>query len=219
VSSSRWSRCRLGRSPGRPQSGSRYTCTAARRKRGGTPRPGPKCGIAFDAEIRRVLCFTNAIASINARIRRAFKARGHFPNEQAALKCVYMAIMSLDPHRHRPKRGGEPGALGDHLSTSAAAYVGPSQARLLTLLPDGTVLNERAQASLLARQAGQRAFSGTSAQQFVAKDCSQRSSKALDPATTPPCDRSTRPHPPLPFLMCRPPRKDSRSGGGASCDG
>ncbi len=25
------------------------------------------------------------------------KARGHFPNEQAALKCVYMAIMSLDP--------------------------------------------------------------------------------------------------------------------------
>ena len=34
---------------------------------------------------------------VNARIRRAVKARGHFPNEQAALKCVYMAIMSLDP--------------------------------------------------------------------------------------------------------------------------
>ncbi|MGW1544449.1 IS256 family transposase [Streptomyces sp. NPDC002309] len=32
-----------------------------------------------------------------ARIRRAVKARGHFPNETAALKCVYMAIMSLDP--------------------------------------------------------------------------------------------------------------------------
>jgi hypothetical protein len=32
----------------------------------------------------------------HARIRRAVKARGHFPNEQA-LKCVYMAIMSLDP--------------------------------------------------------------------------------------------------------------------------
>ncbi|WP_437107676.1 transposase, partial [Streptomyces flaveolus] len=39
----------------------------------------------------------NAIESVNARIRRAVKARGHFPNEQAALKCVYMAIMSLDP--------------------------------------------------------------------------------------------------------------------------
>ncbi|GHC75143.1 hypothetical protein GCM10010349_54130 [Streptomyces flavofungini] len=35
--------------------------------------------------------------SVNARIRRAVKARGHFPNEQAAPKCVYVAIMSLDP--------------------------------------------------------------------------------------------------------------------------
>ena len=43
------------------------------------------------------ICTTNAIESVNARIRRAVKARGHFPNEQAALKCVYMAIMSLDP--------------------------------------------------------------------------------------------------------------------------
>jgi putative transposase len=51
----------------------------------------------FDIEIRRVICSTNAIESVNARIRRAVKARGHFPNEQAALKCVYMAIMSLDP--------------------------------------------------------------------------------------------------------------------------
>ena len=34
---------------------------------------------------------------MNARIRRAVKARGHFPNEHAALKRVYMAIMSLDP--------------------------------------------------------------------------------------------------------------------------
>lgn len=39
---------------------------------------------------------TSAIESINARIRRAVKARRRFPNEQAALNCVYMAIMSLD---------------------------------------------------------------------------------------------------------------------------
>ncbi|MER7600327.1 transposase, partial [Streptomyces hydrogenans] len=50
------------------------------------------------ARLRRgIVCTTNAIESVNARIRRAVKARGHFPNEQAALKCVYMAIMSLDP--------------------------------------------------------------------------------------------------------------------------
>lgn len=53
--------------------------------------------LAFDPEIRRVICSTNAIESVNARIRRAVKARGHFPSEQAALKCVYMAVMSLDP--------------------------------------------------------------------------------------------------------------------------
>ncbi|MET7498625.1 IS256 family transposase [Streptomyces sp900116325] len=53
--------------------------------------------LRFDTEIRRIVCTTNAIESLNARIRRAVKARGHFPNEQAALKCVYMAIMSLDP--------------------------------------------------------------------------------------------------------------------------
>jgi putative transposase len=53
--------------------------------------------LAFDPEIRRVICSTNAIESVNARIRRAVKARGHFPTEQAALKCVYLAVMSLDP--------------------------------------------------------------------------------------------------------------------------
>jgi len=53
--------------------------------------------LAFDPEIRRVICTTNAIESVNARIRRAVRARGHFPTEQAALKCVYLAVMSLDP--------------------------------------------------------------------------------------------------------------------------
>jgi transposase-like protein len=53
--------------------------------------------LRFDQEIRTIICTTNAIESINARIRRAVNARGHFPTESAALKCVYLAIMSLDP--------------------------------------------------------------------------------------------------------------------------
>jgi putative transposase len=53
--------------------------------------------LAFDTEIRKVVCSTNAIESVNARIRRAVRARGHFPNEQAALKCIYLAVMALDP--------------------------------------------------------------------------------------------------------------------------
>ncbi|MGU3587327.1 IS256 family transposase, partial [Rhodococcus sp. C26F] len=51
----------------------------------------------YDVEIRRVICSTNAIESLNARYRRAIRARGHFPNEQAALKCLYLATRALDP--------------------------------------------------------------------------------------------------------------------------
>ncbi|WP_455908371.1 IS256 family transposase [Streptomyces goshikiensis] len=60
--------------------------------------------LQFDTEIRRIVCTTNAIESVNARIRKAVRARGHFPNEQAAVKCVYMAIMSLDPTGQGRKR-------------------------------------------------------------------------------------------------------------------
>lgn len=60
--------------------------------------------LSFDVEIRKVICSTNAIESVNARIRRAVRARGHFPNEAAALKCIYMALMSLDPTGKGRKR-------------------------------------------------------------------------------------------------------------------
>lgn len=51
----------------------------------------------YDVEIRRVPCSTNAIESLNARYRRAVRARGHFPNEQSALKTLYLVTRSLDP--------------------------------------------------------------------------------------------------------------------------
>ena len=51
----------------------------------------------YDVEIRRIICSTNAIESLNARYRRAVRARGHFPTEQAALKCLYLVTRSLDP--------------------------------------------------------------------------------------------------------------------------
>jgi putative transposase len=51
----------------------------------------------YDVEIRRVICSTNAIESLNARYRRAVRARGHFPTEPAALKCLYLATRALDP--------------------------------------------------------------------------------------------------------------------------
>jgi transposase-like protein len=53
--------------------------------------------LAFDVEIRAVISTTNAIESLNARFRRSVKARGHFPSEQAALKHLFLVVVSLDP--------------------------------------------------------------------------------------------------------------------------
>lgn len=53
--------------------------------------------LAYSPEIRKVLYSTNAIESVHARLRRSVRVRGHFPNEQAAMKCLYLAVRSLDP--------------------------------------------------------------------------------------------------------------------------
>jgi putative transposase len=53
--------------------------------------------LSYSPEIRKVIYSTNAIESMHARFRRAVRVRGHFPNEQAALKCLYLTIRSLDP--------------------------------------------------------------------------------------------------------------------------
>ncbi len=52
---------------------------------------------SYDIGIRTVICSTNAIESLNARYRRAVRARGQFPTEAAALKCLYLVTRSLDP--------------------------------------------------------------------------------------------------------------------------
>ncbi|MDC0770831.1 transposase, partial [Streptomyces sp. HD] len=57
-----------------------------------------------DVEIRKVIRSKNAIESVKARIRRSVRARGHFPNEAAALSCIYMALLSLDPTDKGRKR-------------------------------------------------------------------------------------------------------------------
>ena len=53
---------------------------------------------------RSIICTTNAIESLNSRFRRAVNARGHFPNEQAALKVLYLTVISLDPTGRGRKR-------------------------------------------------------------------------------------------------------------------
>lgn len=51
--------------------------------------------LAFPPEIRKVVYSTNLIESINARLRKTTRNRGHFPSEQAALKALYLAVREL----------------------------------------------------------------------------------------------------------------------------
>lgn len=71
-----------------------------------TPADARPPFLDYDVEIRKVICSTNAIESLNARYRRAVRARGHFPSEQAALKRLYLVTRSLDP-RDRPRPMGD----------------------------------------------------------------------------------------------------------------
>jgi putative transposase len=50
--------------------------------------------LAFPPEIRRAIYTTNAIEALNRQLRKVLKTRGHMPNEQAALKLLYMAVLN-----------------------------------------------------------------------------------------------------------------------------
>jgi transposase-like protein len=47
---------------------------------------------------------TNAIESLNRSLRKAVKTRGHFPNDQAATKLLYLAIKNLTEKWKRPPK-------------------------------------------------------------------------------------------------------------------
>lgn len=50
---------------------------------------------AFPPDIRRVIYTTNAIESINARLRKIIKTRGHFPSDEAASKLIWLALSNI----------------------------------------------------------------------------------------------------------------------------
>jgi putative transposase len=50
---------------------------------------------AFPPEIRRVVYTTNALESLNARVRKIIKTRGHFPNDDAATKLIWLALRNI----------------------------------------------------------------------------------------------------------------------------
>ena len=50
---------------------------------------------AFPPAVRKVIYTTNAIESINARLRKIIKTRGHFPSDEAATKLIWLALRNI----------------------------------------------------------------------------------------------------------------------------
>ena len=51
----------------------------------------------FPPEVRRVIYTTKAIEALNRQLRKAIKTKGHFPNEEAARKLIYLCLMNATP--------------------------------------------------------------------------------------------------------------------------
>jgi putative transposase len=60
--------------------------------------------LALPADLRRVVYTTNSIENLNRHVRKAIKTRGHFPDEQAATKLIYLAIIRAETAWKRPYR-------------------------------------------------------------------------------------------------------------------
>ncbi len=57
---------------------------------------------AFPPAVRKVIYTTNTIESINARLRKIIKTRGHFPSDDAATKLIWLALRNITAGWSRP---------------------------------------------------------------------------------------------------------------------
>jgi len=66
--------------------------------------------LAFGPALRKVIYTTNSIESLNYQLRKIIKNRGHFPNDTAAIKLLWLAIMNIEDKRarERAKEAGTP---------------------------------------------------------------------------------------------------------------
>src|SRR5215207_892581 len=59
---------------------------------------------AFPGDVRRLLYTTNAIEALNSKLRRAVRARGHFPTDEAALKLLFLVLNRTEKEWRMPPR-------------------------------------------------------------------------------------------------------------------
>ena len=60
---------------------------------------------AFSREVRKMIYTTNAIESVNMQLRKVIKNRGHFPNDEAASKLLYLALRNISKKWKNPPAG------------------------------------------------------------------------------------------------------------------
>ena len=79
--------------------------------RGRRPGGGPGSHVipffAFPPAVRRVIYTTNAIESVNARLRKIIKTRGHFPSDDAANKLIWLALRNITADWSRAAETGK----------------------------------------------------------------------------------------------------------------
>jgi putative transposase len=59
---------------------------------------------AFPGDVRRILYTTNAIEALNSKLRRAVRARGHFPTDEAAMKLLFLVLNRVEKEWTMPPR-------------------------------------------------------------------------------------------------------------------
>jgi putative transposase len=59
--------------------------------------------LAFPPELRRIIYTTNSIESLNYQLRKIIKNRGHFPNDDAVIKLLWLAIRDIEDKRARQR--------------------------------------------------------------------------------------------------------------------
>ena len=59
--------------------------------------------LAFPPELRKIIYTTNSIESLNYQLRKIIKNRGHFPNDDAAIKLLWLAIRDIEDKRARAR--------------------------------------------------------------------------------------------------------------------
>lgn len=60
--------------------------------------------LAYPQEVRKVIYTTNALESVHMRLRKIIKSRGHFPNDEAALKLLYLVLRNITKTWTMPPR-------------------------------------------------------------------------------------------------------------------